>query len=151
MMRQHTPYRDDESIGRVNFSVIHHGSKPNQPDDDIVTIGVADGDRLANMGASLPIRSGQHNNKVRLLNPITIEIDPSTRSPREKYMNPDSVLWDVANCIGWYRNPTGPYALRLPKSLEIGKSFAEILERHIQDIKDYRTLVGLYPYPEALL
>lgn len=146
-----TDVNDQESIDKIVSAVVHHGSKPNQPDDDLIMIAVADADRLANMGATLPIRSGQHNHDVQLLNPNTIEVDSSDRSPREKYNNPDSVLWDIQNCIDWYRKPDGPYALRLPKSLELGRIRAERLERYIQDIKYDRTLVGLYPYPEVLL
>lgn len=145
-----TDIRNPESRKRVVNAVVHHGSNPNQPDDDLVTIAVADADRLANMGASLPIRSGQHNHLVRLLNPLTMQVDPSDRSPREKYNNPDSVLWDIQNCIDWYRNQNGPYALRLVRSLELGKIRAERLERHIQEIKDDRVFVGLYPYPNVL-
>lgn len=145
-----TDVTDQESIDRIVRAVVYHGSKPNQPDDDLVMIAVADGDRLANMGANLPIRSGQHNNQVRLLNPITMEVDRSDRSPREKYNNPDSVLWDIQNCIDWYRNQDGPYALRLVRSLELGKIRAERLERHIREIKDDRVFVGLHPYPDVL-
>lgn len=78
---------------RIVDAVVHHGSKPNQPGDDLVTIAVADADRLANMGADLPIRSGQYYSKLRVLNPQTMEIDQSDRSPRDKYNNPDSVLY----------------------------------------------------------
>ena len=146
-----TDVTDQESIDRIVRAVVYHGSKPNQSDDDMIMIAVADADRLANMGATLPIRSGQHNHNVRLLNHLTIEVDPSNRSPREKYNNPDSVLWDIQNCIDWYRKPDGPYALRLPMSLEIGKIRAERLEQCIQDIKNDRVFIGLYPYPEVLL
>lgn len=146
-----TDIRDPESRERIISAVIHHGSKPNQPDDDLVTIAVGDADRLANMGANLPIRSGQHNHHVRLLNPITMEVDTSSRSSREKYNNPDSVLWDIRNCIDWYRKPDGPYALRLPESLKLGRIRAGRLERYIQEIKDDRAFVGLYPYPADLL
>lgn len=138
------------SQNRVVNAVVDHGSKPNKADDDIVTIAVADGDRLANMGASLPIRSGQHNSNVPLLNPLTIEHDSSDRRPHEKYNNPDSVLWDIKNCIEWARNLDGPYALRLARSLEIGRIRAVRLERYIQDIKEDRLFVGLYPYPDIL-
>lgn len=129
-------------------AVIHHGSKPNRLDDDLVMIAVADADRLANMGASLPIRAGQHYDKLRVLNPQTIQYDPSRRSPREKYNNPDSVLWDLQNAIDWYRCSSGPYAIRLPRAREIAKVRAERLERYIREIVEDRELVGLYPnYP----
>ena len=138
----------ESDIERVVYAVVHHGSKPNQPSDDLVTIAVADGDRLANMGASLPIRAGQHYGKLRVLNPETFEVDPSDRTPRDKYNNPDSMLWEIQNCIDWYRNQYGPYALRLPRSLEIGKIRAERLERVIREIKEDRQFVGLHPnYP----
>jgi hypothetical protein len=150
-IQTYTNITDGVSVQRIVDAVMHHGSKPNQEGDDLVTIAVADADRLANMGASLPIRSGQHNRGVRLLNPLTIEMDLSDRSPREKYNDPDSVLWDIQNCIAWYRNRSGPYALRLPVSLEIGKIRAERLERVIQEIKEDRAFVGLYPYPEFLV
>lgn len=145
-----TDIRDPESRERIVSAVIHHGSKPNQPDDDLVTKAVADADRLANMGATLPIRSGQHYHLLRLLNPDTIEVDPSDRSPREKYNDPDSVLWDIQNAIKWYRDLDGPYALRLPESLIIGRIRAERLERFIEWIKSDRVFVDLYPYPDFL-
>jgi hypothetical protein len=133
---------------RIIPAVVHHGTKPNAPDDDLVIQGVCDGDRLANMGATIPIRSGQHNHNVRVLNPHTIQVDPSDRSPREKYNNPDSILYDLQNAADWYFKPEGPYALRLPKSREIGKVRAERIQRLIQDIVAERELVGLYPnYP----
>ena len=146
-----TDVSDQKSVDRIVNAVVHHGSRPNQPDDDLVMIAIADGDRLANMGATLPIRSGQHNHGVRLLNPLTIDVDPSDRSPREKYNRPDSVLWDIQNCINWARNSDGPYALRLERSLEIGRIRAERLERYIQDIMNDRIFIGLYPYPAGLL
>ncbi len=136
---------------RVIGAVIHHGSKPNREGDDLVTIALADADRLANMGATLPIRSGQHHSRVRILNPVTIQVDYSERHPREKYNHPDSVLWDIQNAVNWYRQSDGLYALRLPKALEIGKIRAERLERLIEDILAERALVGLYPYPTSLL
>jgi hypothetical protein len=139
-----------ENADRVVEAVVHHGSKPNKNNDNLVTVGVVDADRLANMGATLPTRSGQHNHGVRVLNPVTMECDFSDRSLREKYNNPDSVLYDIANAISWYRNPNGPYALRLPRSLEIGGVRAERLERYIREIKEDREFVGLYPYPEVL-
>lgn len=150
MLSQHTDIRGDDAE-EVIVSVIYHGSKPNQNGDSLVMKGVADADRLANMGANLPIRSGQHYGKLRVLNPVTIQEDRSDRTPREKYNNPDSVLYDIQNAINWYRNPEGPYALRLPKSKEIGKLRAERLERLIRDIKEERELVGLYPYPKPFL
>ncbi len=136
---------------RVIGAVIHHGSKPNREGDDLVTIALADADRLANMGATLPIRSGQHHSSVRILNPVTIQVDYSERHPREKYNHPDSVLYDIQNAIDWYRKPEGLYALRLPKALEIGKIRAKRLETLIEDILAERALVGLYPYPTSLL
>lgn len=132
-------------------AVVHHGSKPNKEDDHLVMRGVVDADRLANMGATLPIRSGQHYSTLKVLNPVTMQRDPSDRSPREKYNTPDSVLYDIQNAIDWYRNPAGPYALRLPTSIKIGKVRAERLERLIDEIKSDRELVGLYPYPQELL
>lgn len=145
-----TEIRDSESREKIVSAVIHHGSKPNEPDDDLVMIAVADADRLANMGATLPIHSGQHYHRLRVLNPQTLQVDPSDRSPREKYNNPDSVLWDIQNAINWARNPDGPYALRLPRSLEIGSMRATRLERSIEWIKGDRAFVGLYPYPDFL-
>lgn len=150
-LQTYTDITDPVSVERVLNAVVHHGSKPNREDDDLVTIALADGDRLANMSASLPIRSGQHNSSLRILNPVTIEVDGSNRSPREKFNNPDSVLWDIQNCIEWYRNPHGPYALRLKVSLKIGRIRAERLERCIQEIKHDRVFVGLYPYPKLML
>jgi hypothetical protein len=147
---RHTNINDEASIDRVVEAVVHHGSKPNESGDDLTLVALADADRLANMGASLPIRSGQHNAHLRLLNPITIQDDLSTRTTREKYNNPDSVLWDIQNAINWYRNPDGPYALRLPLSLEIGRTKAEFLEVYIQKIIEERAFVGLYPYPDLL-
>jgi len=149
LLVQYSDVTDQDSIDRIVRAVVHHGSKPNEPGDDLVMIAVADADRLANMSATLPIRSGQHNHDVRLLNPLTIEVDLSDRSPREKYNQPDSVLWDIQNCIDWYRNPAGPYALRLVKSLELGKIRAERLERYIEEITEDRILIGLYPYPDS--
>lgn len=147
MLTNFTDIRDKERMDRIVEAVINHGSKPNQSEDDLITIAVADADRLANMGATLPIRSGQHNHNVRLLNPETIEVDPTDRSPREKYNNPDSVLWDIQNCANWYLDGNNPYSLRLDKSLELGRIRAERLVGMIQAIKDERALVGLYPYP----
>lgn len=146
MLHMHTSV-DEANYNFVIEAVVHHGSKPNQEGDNLVMIAVADADRLANMGATLPIRSGQHYPNLRILNPVTMQIDMSDRTSREKYNSPDSVLFDLQNAIDWYRNPTGPYALRLPKALEIGQVRAERLERLIQDIKEERELVGLYPYP----
>lgn len=123
-------------------AVINHGSKPNSPDDHLVTIALTDADRLINMEPDVIIRYGQHHLDIPALDPVYIEATPGAN-----YRDPKTVAWDIANCITWAAE-TGPYILRLPKARELGQERAAYLRMFLDTLKRQRANLGLIPYPE---
>jgi hypothetical protein len=123
-------------------AVINHGSKPNQPNDHLITVALTDADRLINMEPDVIIRSGQHHADIPALDPVYMEATPGAN-----YRDPKTVLWDIANCISW-ANECGPYVLRLPKARELGRQRADYLIGFIETLKRQRYDLGLFPYPE---
>src|SRR3989344_1023441 len=122
-------------------AVVNHGSKPNHPDDHLVTIALADADRLINMEPDVIIRIGQHHPDIPALDPIYIEATPGAN-----YCDPKTVMWDIANCITWAAE-TGSYILRLPKARELGQERAAYLRTFIDTLKRQRAELGLVLYP----
>jgi hypothetical protein len=123
-------------------AVLDHGSKPNNPNDHLVMIALADADRLINMEADEIIRAGQCHADLPVLDPVHIEATPGAN-----YRDPKTVLWDIAHCISWAADE-GPYILRLPLSRKLGKQRADYLRQFIETIKRQRADLGLLPYPE---
>lgn len=123
-------------------AVVNHGSKPNHPDDHLVSVALADADRLINMEPDVIIRSAQHHADIPALDPVYIEATPGAN-----YRDPKTVAWDIANCITWAAD-SGPYILRLPKARELGQERATYLRNFIDILKRQREDLGLVPYPE---
>lgn len=141
MLRESGLFSEDERRLIVE-AVINHGSKPNHPDDHLVSVALADADRLINMEPDVIIRSGQHHANIPVLDPIYIEATPGAN-----YRDPKTVAWDIANCITW-ASDSGPYILRLPKARELGQERAAYLREFIATLKRQRADLGLMPYPE---
>ena len=123
-------------------AVVHHGSKPNADDDHLVTIALADADRLINMEPDVIIRIAQYHPNIPALDPVCIEATPGAN-----YRDPKTVAWDIANCISWAAE-AGPYILRLPLSRKLGRERAEYLRTFLDTLKRQRVELGLMPYPE---
>ncbi|OGN07917.1 MAG: hypothetical protein A3C61_03325 [Candidatus Yanofskybacteria bacterium RIFCSPHIGHO2_02_FULL_39_10] len=123
-------------------AVINHGSKPNALGDHIITIALADADRLINMEPDVIIRAGQHHADIPALDPVYIE-----ETPGANYRDPKTVIWDVANCITW-ASDAGPYILRLPLSRKLGQERAAYLREFVDTLRRQRKDLGLVPYPE---
>lgn len=123
-------------------AVVNHGSKPNLLDDHLVTIALADADRLINMEPDIIIRGGQYHPDIPVLDSVYIEATPGAN-----YRDPKTVVCAIANCITWAAE-TGPYILRLPKARELGQERAGYLRTFIDTIKRQLADLGLVPYPE---
>lgn len=135
-----------EEDGRLIIeAVVNHGSKPNSFDDHLVSVALADADRLINMEPDVIIRSAQHHADILSLDPVYIEA-----SPGANYRDPKTVAWDVANCITWSAE-TGPYIVRLPLARELAQERASYLREFLAMVKRMRADLGLYPdYPTEI-
>lgn len=123
-------------------AVLNHGTKPNSPDDHLVSIALADADRLINMEPDVIIRNAQYHADIPALDPVYIEATPGA-----KYRDPKTVAWDIANCITWAAEE-GPYVIRLSLARELAKERAAYLCKFFETIKHHRAELGLMPYPE---
>ncbi len=137
MIDEHMPLLCDHDRRLVIDAVVHHGSKPNHPDDSLVTIALADADRLVNMEPDVAARGGQHHPDIPVVDPIYIG-----NTPGATYRNPPSVLWDVWNTTTW-ASDEGPYIIRLPKAREMAKTRARFIHLYLDTIKEFRAEIGI--------
>ncbi len=126
---------------RVILAVVNHRT-PNREGDDIVKTALQDGDKLANLMATLFARSASYQSHLPVLDPVYFE-----KNPTATYANPGSVLFDVNYCANQWVQEQGPYRLVLPKAREIGLPMAAHLRLVIDTIRFQREQIGLVPYP----
>ena len=123
----------------------HH--RPNDENDNPVTVVLKDADRLASMGPNLIIRSGQHYSKLPAYDPRFIE----TSDSRAFYQNPMTVLHDILCALEWAEEG-GKFGIRSPRAKELMqpyvrflRSFRDLMLRQLEETY----LLG-YPFPEDL-
>ncbi|MBM3206520.1 MAG: hypothetical protein FJZ43_02775 [Candidatus Staskawiczbacteria bacterium] len=117
-------------------AVINH-SKPNDPDDNPVTIILKDADRLAIIGPNSYIRVGQALSKCPAYNPRYIE----NQDPKASYQNPLNPLNAMKFWLEWET------WLRVPKAKELAKPWFNMIRLFISGIKNQLIETDLFPYP----
>ena len=119
-------------------AVLNH-SNLNDPNDSPVTITLKDADRLANIGANMPVRSGQHYHNLPDYDPRYVK----NSDPEATYRNPKTCLHDIKCALEWKS------MLRLPKAKKLAKPWFKQLQIFIKGFAKQLKDVDLYPYPFA--
>lgn len=127
----------EQDLELVVQAAVHHGGKPNAPDDPLVFVLLTDADRLENIGATVLIRGGQHHVNSMVVDPVHFEKEPGAT-----YASHKTVLWDLWNCTTWMADE-GPYIIRLPQAREIGQKRVNRLLKFIGDVKEDINELGL--------
>lgn len=128
--------------GLVIRAVLHHGSKPNSPDDPLVLVALTDADRLVNLEADVIPRTAVFHYNLPFLDPVLFENDPEAN-----YRMPKTVFWDLNNARNWV-NSEGPWIIRLPEARKLAHERAQFLADYFDLIKRQRAEAGLIPYPK---
>lgn len=117
-------------------AVINH-SKPNDPNDNPVTVVLKDADRLAIIGPNSYMRAGQALYNYPAYNPGYI----AESDPLATWKKPKNVLNAVKFWLEWES------WLRAPKAKELAKPWFDKLREFIKGIEDQLKEVDLLPYP----
>lgn len=129
-------------------AVIKH-SRPNENDDDEVTVALKDADRISCLDLNVLIRAGQFHPNLPLLDPNYL-LGESINLPHEKrrgrYNERPSVLEDLRDCLDW-ADTDDRFCVRLPKSRKLAFERAELLRSTLDKIIKQREEFGLVPYP----
>lgn len=128
-----TAFYDAEDTEEIIQAALRH-SELNQDTQSLTQQVLMDADRLANLSATLPIRSGQFHPLIPAIELHYIE----KMNPRSTYAQPKSVLDDLRTNLAEYLPQ-----LRLPKAQALGAEYAERLRLLISWIQEEYAELGL--------
>jgi hypothetical protein len=112
-----------DQIAMIREAVMKHG-RPNEDDDNPVTVILKDADRLANMNPHVIVRSGQFQSELPVVEFGYVGFD---KHPGSTYKAPRSIHDDLLGCLEWHPDSGTPYAIRT----EAARPFANELYEHL--------------------
>lgn len=121
---------------QVVEAVLKH-SRPNETNDNTITIALKDADRLANIGPNWYLRMAQYAPRLPVCDPRYFD----TADPEATYRN-CRTLFHQFRCVleweGW---------LRMPKAKEMAKPWFDAMRQFMAGLEDQLKEVRLVPYP----
>lgn len=131
---------DERDIMRIVQAVLHH-SEVNQPNSDDVLITLQDADRITCSMADNVITSAQFWRELPAINPRQLTGDPTAHP----YRDPKTVLNGLTCRYDWI-DPSTKVCVRLPKAKTLMRRRADFIRHYIQEVKEQRAEIGLWPY-----
>ncbi|OHA18455.1 MAG: hypothetical protein A2664_00735 [Candidatus Taylorbacteria bacterium RIFCSPHIGHO2_01_FULL_46_22b] len=117
-------------------AVLTH-SEIDSPKDNPISIILKDADKLANIGESVILRSGQFRPDITAMDPRFLKFS----DPKATYRNPRSLLQDLRHILQWET------MMRTEKARMISKPYFDRLRSFIDHCPDQFEESGLTPYP----
>lgn len=127
-------------INSIVMAVLTH-DQANNPEDNPVTVGLKDADRLGNLGPAGFIRAGQYHAELAPFDPRFI----TSGDPTATFPYPKTVLENIRHRLEWESLPK--VKLRLPKAQVLGAPLFDQIRRHLAEIEIQLKDLGLSPPP----
>ncbi|MCX6785015.1 MAG: hypothetical protein NTV81_03755, partial [Candidatus Komeilibacteria bacterium] len=132
-----------DEIAAIKEAIKNHAG-PNGPENDLLLMTLQDADRVANVGATVIIRSGQLYNQLPALQPQFV----TKFNPGSTYREPKSCLDDLRYIFDWESSETNPkFGLRLPEARNLAAPHFRFLREFFGIIQCQFEETGLSPWP----